>query len=299
MTGIVLAAAIACAADPPAPESPAAALRIRAMTFNIRYANPGRSVRGMKGSRVDPNRWEARRDSVARAIRERAPHIVGLQEALPSQLIDLRERLPEYDVFGLDRNGDGTGEHSSILFDARRLDRIEGGTFWLSETPEKRGSKSWDSALPRIATWCVFAERPSGRRFVVLNTHFDHRGEEARRRSASLIRTRIAGIRPDLPRIITGDFNALPSSEPHKTLLEGGSFRDAWEAAGERAGPDFTFHGFTGKGKAGQRIDWIIVGPGIRVERAETIDAKEKDIYLSDHFPVLADLLIGEGSEGR
>ncbi|MBN1419974.1 MAG: endonuclease/exonuclease/phosphatase family protein [Planctomycetes bacterium] len=296
MTGLLLGAALACAADPPAGAPEDGALRIRAMTFNLRYANPGDG----------PNRWEARRDFAARAIREHAPHFVGLQEALPSQLADLRERLPEYGAYGVDRNGDGTGEHSSILFDSRRLRRLDGGTFWLSETPETPGSKSWDSSLPRIATWCVFAERSSGRCFVALNTHLDHRGQGARRRGASLIRTRIAGIRPDLPRIVTGDFNALPGSEPQKALLEGGTFRDAWVIAEERGGPDFTFHGFTGKGSAGHRIDWILVGSGIDVERVATIDEKlagggeeGRDLYLSDHFPVAADLLIRETGGAR
>ena len=33
------------------------------------------------------------------------------------------------------------------------------GHFWLSETPEVVGSKGWDAALPRVATWVKLTDK--------------------------------------------------------------------------------------------------------------------------------------------
>ena len=72
---------------------------------------------------------------------------------------------------------------------------LESGQFWLSENPDEKFSKSWDSSLPRVATWVRLKDKKSdGREVLFANTHFDHRGVEARRRSAALLRTRLTKL---------------------------------------------------------------------------------------------------------
>ncbi|MGH9338586.1 MAG: endonuclease/exonuclease/phosphatase family protein [Acidobacteriota bacterium] len=254
---------------------------LRVMTFNLRYANPADG----------PNRWEARKDFVIESLERYAPAVIGIQEGLGGQIEDLISGLPQYQAFGRDRSGQGSDEYSSILYDKSRLKLIEGDTFWLSETPEEAGSQSWDSSLPRIATWALF-EGVHGRRFLVLNTHFDHRGQLARVRSAELVRSKLEEIHPEAPRIVLGDFNALPESDPYKALVGNNNLSDAWTIARERRGPEFTFHGFTGQGDVNLRIDWILVGSDIQVKSITSIDDHDNGLYLSDHFPVMADLEI-------
>ena len=65
--------------------------RVKWATFNIRYDNPEDSL----------NNWKYRRDSVANYIKSQHIDICGMQEVLWNQLVDLGERLPEYDYVGV------------------------------------------------------------------------------------------------------------------------------------------------------------------------------------------------------
>ena len=119
------------------------------MSFNIRY-----------GTAPDgENRWERRRESVVHVIREFDPAVVGLQEALRFQLNELRAALPGCEEIGVGRrDGREAGEYAAILYDRRRLEVVEQGTFWFSETPAVPGSTSWGNRITRICTWARFRE---------------------------------------------------------------------------------------------------------------------------------------------
>ena len=169
-------AAIACAvlvalglAAPPAP----AAEEVTVGTFNIRYANEGDGA----------NAWRHRRAMVAGILRE--GDFWGLQEVLPSQLEEVLASSPRFAAIWRTREVDpAKGEACPILYDAAQweADATEQGTFWLSTTPEVVGSKSWDSSIPRIATFGRFIERApvagaAPRALYIFNVHLDHRGE--------------------------------------------------------------------------------------------------------------------------
>jgi endonuclease/exonuclease/phosphatase family metal-dependent hydrolase len=186
---------------------PAAPPALRVMSFNIRYDTPSDGANG----------WPNRKDWVASLIRFHEADAIGVQEALARQLTDLDARLPGFARVGVGRaDGKAAGEFSAIFYRTDRLELIDSGTFWLSQTPEVAGSKGWDTAIERIATWARFRDRQSGCRFVHLNTHFDHMGEEARRESARLIRRRLVTLSGGLPYVVTGDLNAAPTSVPYR-----------------------------------------------------------------------------------
>ena len=161
------------------------ALRIKAMTFNIRC-----------NTFIDgPNRWPHRSEMAAGLIRRFEGDFVGLQEAEPDQIADLLKLLPEYRLLGRSREADPkVGEASPILYRHTRwrLDPDRQATFWLSDTPEKPGSKTWGNGYPRIVTWGRFVEEKTGRGVYVYNTHLDHLSEASRRKSAALLARRIA-----------------------------------------------------------------------------------------------------------
>ena len=73
-----------------------------------------------------------------------------------------------------------------ILYRAKRWrpDEKQQGTFWLSDTPQTSGSKTWGNDLPRVVTWAPFIEEKTSRGLYVFNTHFDHASEPSWRRSA-------------------------------------------------------------------------------------------------------------------
>ncbi|MBW3624563.1 MAG: endonuclease/exonuclease/phosphatase family protein, partial [Armatimonadetes bacterium] len=210
------------AAMPTASGRPASPDRdeLKIISFNIRFANP----------KDEGNLWEDRREMMFGLLREQKPDVIGLQEALRSQIDDLRKALPRYEEFGVGRaDGKSEGEHSTILYDGRRFRREDGGTFWLSDTPEVVASKSWGNRVVRICTWARLKDRRTGRAFYVYNTHLDHESQPSRERSAQLLLERIRGRKHSDPVILMGDFNAgegnaavrtITASEHHPVLRD-------------------------------------------------------------------------------
>lgn len=257
------------------------ALSLNVMSFNIRCAAADDGANG----------WASRRDLVVETIRAHDPDIMGLQEALASQLADLRAALPGHSVVGVGRDdGVAAGEFAPILYRSRRFTLRDQGHFWLSERPETPGSVGWDAALSRIATWVRLspADAPD-RELLVLNTHLDHQGRRARLESARLIR-RFVETSGQFPLIVLGDFNCDPASEPYRALTNGaaapGPLTDAFSTANDSGG---TYHAFTGV-PLGGRIDWILFDGRFECLGA-TVDRRAMaGRYPSDHFPVAAAL---------
>ena len=90
----------------------------------------------------------------------------------------------------------------------------------MSPTPEKIASKGWDTALPRIMTWAKLKDKINGSIFYFFNTHFDHRGEDARFESSKLIMGKMKNIAGDIPFFVSGDFNLPPSAKGYKILTK-------------------------------------------------------------------------------
>ncbi|MEX0716879.1 MAG: endonuclease/exonuclease/phosphatase family protein [Planctomycetaceae bacterium] len=266
---------------------------LRVMTFNIRNSR----------ARDGVNAWPHRRDHVADVIRDNGVDVVGMQECLPDQIDDLEERLPDYAWYGVGReDGKKAGEFCAVFYRKDRLERIEAGEFWLSETPEKIASKSWDAAIERIVTRIVFRDERTGRKFVFFNTHFDHEGAQARAESAKLILKRVRAEEKGTPVVVVGDFNTTPESAPYRVLTRGNE-GDAAEAPVLRdargiskkppQGPDSTWNAFRAI-EPGRRIDFILVSKPVECLSHRILDEQRDGRFASDHLPVLAELRIPE-----
>ncbi|MEX2186738.1 MAG: SMP-30/gluconolactonase/LRE family protein [Pirellulales bacterium] len=294
------------AATEPATEPATEAANVRtelvAMTFNIRYDNRGDGK----------NAWPHRRDDVGKLIARERPDVVGMQEALSGQIDDLKERLADYDWYGVGRDdGQAKGEAVPIFYRRDRFDVLDKGTFWLSETPDEVGSKGWDAALPRIASWLRLRDKKTGKALLFANVHFDHRGPKARLESARLLRRKLLEIAGELPIVLVGDFNASPDSPPYKAMIETAAsekaaddaadaendkasavLRDARGLVEKPAGPNTTWNGFE-KAVAGNRIDHVFVDRHWTVSAFRVIDEKTDDgRFYSDHFPIVAKLRV-------
>ena len=258
-----------------------------AMSFNIRYGT----------AKDGENHWEKRQDFVVDTIRDTSPDILGTQETLLFQADFLASKLPEYALYGKGRERFGRGERCELFWKTNRFELVTSGSFMLSKTPDEHGSKSWDAALPRIASWIVLANKneptatpsteliPRSELFVV-NTHFDHRGATARTESAKLIRERATALAGNRPILMMGDLNFGPKA-PGYTPLSKAPWLDTYRAIHpEPKAGEGTFSGFRGK-RNGSRIDYIF-SSGLKVAAA-TIDRRERDgRNPSDHFPVTA-----------
>lgn len=258
------------------------------MSFNIRYA----------GANDGTNSWPNRRDLVREAIVNHRPAIFGVQECLWNQGVELSEAFADYRMTGVGRDdGEQKGEMCAIFTSRDRYKVLDHGTFWLSETPDVVGSKGWDAALPRIATWVKLQDRlcdPDT--FFVFNTHFDHMGTLAREQSAELLRERMAAMASGRPVILMGDFNdpATSASPSYRVLVAPENpgeppLSDTWSLASreQRMQGEGTYHGFSGEATRG-RIDWILTTEDFQGIDAGIERLQDNGRYPSDHFPVWA-----------
>ncbi len=261
---------------------------LQVMSFNIRMNTSSDSL----------NAWPYRKDKAASQILFHDAHIVGVQEALHDQMVDLKERLAAYKYVGVGRDdGKEKGEYSAIFYDTTRLQVLQSQTFWLSETPTVPGSKSWDAAITRVVTWARFKDRKTGKTFFAFNTHFDHRGQEARRQSAHLLLQKIKEIAGRSPVIVTGDFNATPTDEPIQVLVSAAGGNDKLidgKAVSQQPhyGPTGTFNGFRSRETGNDPIDYIFIKNGVKVLKHASLSQTWEGRFSSDHFPVLAMVVI-------
>lgn len=260
---------------------------LNVMTFNIRMDTPNDG----------DNQWCNRKDLAADLVKFHDADIWGAQEVLHHQLTDLLDRLPEYAYVGVGReDGKTKGEYSPIFYKKDRFTLESSGNFWLAEDINAVGKKGWDAACERVATWGIFKDKVSGKKFFFLNTHLDHMGEVARHEGASLVLDQIQKLAKGLPVIVAGDFNATPDDDPIRVLTDKNDARcviHSRDIAPLKYGPEWTFHDF-GRIPDDKRnwIDYIFVKGDIKVLRNGVLTDTLNNIYPSDHCPVIATLII-------
>jgi endonuclease/exonuclease/phosphatase family metal-dependent hydrolase len=269
---------------------------LKLMSFNVRYVK-------QSGEDKAENNWNdphhPRRDRAIRVIQSSSPDILGVQEARDPQTKDLQEALTDYDFYGVGRDDGNTGgEYSGIFYRRDRFRRLGEGSFWLSATPETPGTTfhTRPGAVPRIASWVKLEDMKAGRKLLVLNMHWDNESEPARRKSAELVRTRLATLAEGLPTIVMGDFNSKEDSPAVKLLMGDGSphLADSFrEVHPERTRDEASFNNWEGT-TAGSRIDFILVAPDFKTTAAEIVRTAYDERWPSDHYPVTATLRWGD-----
>jgi len=243
------------------------------VSYNIRYA-----ARGDAGQR----QWGQRCDQVVDYLHRSGATLIGLQEALNHQLSDLKKGLSGFQFVGVGRDdGKEKGEFSPIFYDPKtwELDAKQSGTFWLSESPEKPGSMSWGNEIPRICTWARFIDN-GGKGLYLYNTHWDHRSQASRVKSAQLIAQMIQKRQhPNDPYLVIGDFNATTENPAILSLMDLAqltTFQESQKASFNHWKPSL---------EAGLRIDHVFTSKGVK---ATTLAVEANgDPVGSDHHPVI------------
>lgn len=247
-------------------------------TFNIRMDTPNDGE----------NAWPHRKEMVKDLINYHEFDIVGTQEAFKHQLDGILE-LDNYAYVGAGRDdGKDAGEHSAIIYRKDKLKVLDKGNFWLSETPEVPG-KGWDATCcNRICSWAKFRDIKTGKELYVFNVHYDHQGVIARKNSSLLIIEKIKQIAKDKPTFCTGDFNATPNEEPIKIITENGLLKDSYHVTlAKPYGTEGTFNSFQLNAPMKNRIDYIWVTEGIKVNKYGVLNEQQYSRFPSDHFPVV------------
>jgi len=251
-------------------------MQLRVVTFNIRN---GRAWDGLES-------WPFRRRATAATVARLDADLIALQEVYGFQQRYLLRRLHRlcpshrYASAGVGRNDGGRrGERCSVLFQPPfALEREQ--TRWFSDTPDRPGSRSWESGQPRIVTLARFRHAASGRRFGVANLHLEGASSHSRERSAEAL---LEWLEPGLPWIVAGDLNATPDEPAVRKLLAGG-LRDALLEAGPEPGPT--------ERSDGKRIDYLLVSEEWQVRAAAVRREAPDRRRPSDHWPVVADLTL-------
>lgn len=255
---------------------------IRVMSYNIRY--------DITTSNASP--WTERHVAISEQIKRYHADIIGMQEVLDHQRTQLLTDLPEFASVGVGRDdGQKAGEYAPIFYKKERFRLLHSGTFWLSPTPDIP-SKGWDAALNRICTYAQFVDETLKDTIWVYNTHFDHVGEEARKRSAELILKKIemSGYEQQAV-VVCGDFN-LNDDHPTISFVQL-HWKDAlFEAKELKSNKNRTFNNFDLENEASKRIDYLFTNEKVDILIFETIVERFGISYPSDHFPILAALKI-------
>lgn len=242
-------------------------------SFNIRGSNMDTGV----------NAWSNRKKMVIREFGNYQYDIVCMQESLTDQIQDFLS-IGIYEWLGV--SGQGTPDSdvfTPIFYNKKKLNVLDYGTFWLSETPDVV-SRGWDGKFPRICTWAKFRDIENCRSFYVFNTHLDHVGEVAKLEGARLICQKIKEMTAEEAVFITGDMNSTPETPPIHTFLS--EFSNSREIATEKSGPAGTAHSY-GKLYPPSQIDYIFVNEYISVTKAITITKNSDPVYMSDHYPIV------------
>lgn len=249
---------------------------LKVMSYNIRL-----------GSADDKtNSWALRYTATEEMLKDQAPDVFGVQEALEYQVRYIKE-MCGYESVGVGReNGKKEGEHMSIFWNKKTVKMLKWGTFWLSETP-KKPSMGWDAACFRTATWALMKDKRTGEKFYFVNTHLDHAGVQAQKNGLKLIVDSIAEINPEgYPMVLVGDFNMRPDNA---NLADLDSMMQSARKIAAKTDSHDTYNGW---GKGTGIIDYIYVSGFSSCPEYQTVTKRYKERkYVSDHYPITATLI--------
>ncbi len=278
-------------------------LKIKIISFNID---------GLSSNREELFHWKNRKNKVFHMFEETKPDIFGLQEACRANIEEIKKRFPEY-IFYIGpevKNKEGLLLSNPIFWN-QEFEMIKNSYFYLAECPET-GDGIWDSAELRTVSWILLKHKEEHSRLLLINTHLDHKGVEARRQSAnmiscfaqSMIETECCNV------ILIGDFNSrpwYPQNEDQKAygkliwpgylpvdslisiFLDKG-FEDSYLALGhENILESNTYNDYLGSRfpSVGLRIDWQLLFRYLNTY----IDITNYVVYdqevISDHYPIV------------
>jgi len=282
------------------------------------------NIDGFVSSRGAEHQWANRVDLVLETLRRHQADVIVCQEAQPGNCRSLQACLSQYEQFrGLatvDRESSDLATYNLVVWRREKFKCLETGSFYLSKTPEV-WSKDWDSIAVRGATWVVLRSREILEEVLVLNTHLDNVGRQARQESSKLIIEQVDGVcgRRQCPVIVMGDFNSRawappdesgtdytapvipealpPAGDVHAIYMEHG-FKDSYEEAGYENVLDMnTYHDYCGPRfpPVALRIDWILYrasGHDLTLRSFRMIRDHHAGRFPSDHYPIAAKFAI-------
>lgn len=263
---------------------PPGALQLRLMTFNIHHGVGNDACQAQTAGRAPAPGCALDLDRIARIIRDADVDVAALQEVdrfwARSGTVDQAAELAR--LVGMQPCYGANLRHEA---DAHADGAHEYGTLVLSRYPV---ADCTNTLLPRADSsseqrgLLMASIRLPNRVLRVYNTHLHIREEDRRLQAAAIIEHLAA----DRLSVLAGDLNAAPDAPYLSPLFA--RLEDVWRARGRG-------DGFTSPARPDiaprRRIDYILVSPEIAIRRAATLRGSLFAV-ASDHYPVVADLLV-------
>lgn len=250
---------------------------IRVMSFNIRYGDLGTLTA------------EDRYDDVEAVIEKGKPDSIGLQEATPEWMDYLKANLEDYAYVGVGRDdGVNTGEYAAIFYLKDKYTATDSGTFWLSDTPDTP-SMGWGADCYRICTWVVLENKETKETYVHMNSHFDFANDDVKYNSAEMINAKAKEF-STLPVVFTADMNFTENSVYYEKFISAGVFRNTKTVA-EDTMDYLTYHDRMPLTHKDSVLDYIMINDKFDADVYRVVTA-DNGHYVSDHFPIYADITI-------
>ena len=260
---------------------------IRAATYNIQWEGY-----------VEKPTWDERLIALKRGFEDCDFDIVGVQEADTMMSNTLAKVLDgRYGWVGTveanDETSSGFVPLNPIFYKKDRFEMLEQDTFWFGHAHGKIGYDSWGM---RLCNYAKFRDKTSGMEFYLFNSHFDHRGQEAKEYSSVVLLDKVMTLANGLPVILTGDFNMDENTPGYAKLIESGIVDDSMLAlpVTKRINAQyFSMANYKPKekiSKNGLHIDHVFYTPAnSKVLSWKLILDSYDGVYGSDHLPIMID----------
>lgn len=259
---------------------------LRLMTWNVHYIRLNEA--DGPWSRGD---WDRRKGPMNAAFRTVGPDVAAFQEmesfaggneSRVNLALDwLLENNPGFAAAAV---GDPAEFPSTqpILFRRDRLELLDQGWFFFSETPGVIYSRTFNGSYPAFASWARFRDRKGGAVFRVVNVHTDFGSASNRLRSVELTASRVGPwIAAGETVFLAGDLNARLGSRAVEILEAAGlSFLPV-------AGATYHFNRGLNLFGAIDHLAWS----GAAVPEGEPVVLRRKfdGEWPTDHYPVVGD----------
>lgn len=228
---------------------------------------------------------EARDAKVAATILSYAPDVIGIQEVTAKWYTKLVGAINSDYRFVYATNTMGQTNYSSIAYNYHKIKLVDKGMEYF---------EGGNSPHLRVACWGLFERISDGKRFIVVNTHWDLTPEQRlsdARQQAAVIKAVLEKY--NVPVFSTGDFNSNENSAEFNEYLNLTDFADSIAVAKKVSAGTKGFHavGAAPDGSQSQIIDHITVSKNVNVLYYRTV----KDtiaLESSDHCPVYIDVIL-------
>ena len=289
-----------------------ATFAVRALSYNVRLKTSNDT--GAKS-------WDSRKAALCDFVKDMDPDVIGFQEVDPPQMTDLKSLLPDYEIFGKHRTSDNKMRGTPVAYKKSRFSLLDGGTFWLSTTPDTPGSRGLPGGKtgtdPETCSWALLIDRNTRGVLCFFNTHLDYKQSDCRRLQMEIaVERTMRYANAGVPAVLVGDMNCYESTEG--TIQAATNFLKyaLYESATTPTGPWRTYNGWKwhdsseeescadvmslppteqdGHRTDGGRCDYIFISRDIAVDAHATRNDSQpgKQQYPSDHFAILADLRV-------